>query len=188
MKNKISVYLTILGLSISLVVVVTLLVSHKGLYDEVIYQPPSSNKGSSSAFDAKGLFDTEGIGALTDTTVIDTFGRTETILKPSSALEENRSSDKPALVVKYEDLYLDDTYRSVETYKIVGKFFKVEESLDGAYIMEDEGSSIYINFDFTNVTASQRNALRDYIQVGRRVTALCREEGRTFVVNSFTVW
>ncbi|MCX2472791.1 hypothetical protein OQZ33_00465 [Pedobacter sp. MC2016-05] len=95
---------------------------------------------------------------------------------------------QPSLVVRFADLFPDEVYRSDNTLLIDGIIQRVDEENDGVYVIDESGVSIYINFDFMNLTLERKDYISGYIQVGRRISAMCVEEGRTLIVNSFKIW
>ena len=145
----------------------------------------AEQKKNSSAFEVVGLEENES-DHNAPVSVQDTF-----VSKPSVVQYKTQKVTRdaqPSLVIKYADLFPDEVYNIENTLTVTGKIQKVDEEIDGVYVMDEKGGATYINFDFMNVTTGKKDFITGYIQVGRKISAVCKEEGRTLVVNSFKIW
>ncbi|WP_231465325.1 hypothetical protein [Pedobacter sp. Leaf132] len=95
---------------------------------------------------------------------------------------------EPIVSVKSSEMFPNEVYSSASTFIIAGKIISVDEDVEGVYVIDKEGTSTFVNFDFRNLTDERKAVIIDYIQVGRRISAVCSEEGRTLIVNSFKIW
>ena len=184
MKNQTPLYIVIACLSAGLIALATVFImDHRGSSTTEIVK----NNNSGSAFDTKGFRDDEVVFEA-DTNLIDTFKRQPPSLPTPTKNLKTKVSATPSLIVSFDELYPDESEYGGDEYAVVGKIARVDDNLEGAYVMEKGGVLTYVNFDFMNITTGKKDMWSEYIQVGRQISAICKEEGRTFVANSFKIW
>lgn len=183
MKNNKLLYVIIGCLALLLVAAVILLVLPDKDQKAFAYSTKENTSKSSSTFSADGYIKP----------MIDTFGKAIDTFKVDTTVQVNYNDSKKQVneratfVITYSELYPEDDYSGQSTYKVKGRIINLDSDNDGLTIKEDNGSTTYVNFDFNNITSERREEIYTHLNLGNYISTTCREEGRTFVVNSFKV-